>query len=241
MCVHASIEPLAWESEYFHLRTAKLAFSTAAPLLTTADFQPFDIVQAKIPANRVALADDLANLGFFLVEGEIDLSLSIEKDQLGTETANSQAIVSSSRIALNEDIPWLRAQAAQAFALSRFRSPWYQIGDSARFYAEWVEKAVLGTFDHQCLLALNAQMKPAGFVTLRALDNGEARIGLLAVAPEAGGQGVGKQLMLLAQNWCRDKNLSRLHVATQIGNIPALRLYIRSGAVVESTAYWLYR
>ncbi|MDN5970890.1 MAG: dTDP-4-amino-4,6-dideoxy-D-galactose acyltransferase, partial [Enterobacterales bacterium] len=150
MCVHASIEPLAWESEYFHLRTAKLAFSTAAPILTTADFQPFDIVQAKIPADRVALADDLANLGFRLVEGEIDLSLSIEKERLGTEPANSQTMPTSSRIASTEDIPWLRAQAAQAFALSRFRAPWYQTGDSARFYAEWVEKAVLGTFDHQC-------------------------------------------------------------------------------------------
>ncbi|MEG1691292.1 MAG: dTDP-4-amino-4,6-dideoxy-D-galactose acyltransferase, partial [Hafnia sp.] len=132
-------------------------------------------------------------------------------------------------------------QAAQAFALSRFRAPWYQAGDSARFYAEWVEKAVLGTFDHQCLLVLNTQMKPAGFVTLRALANGEARIGLLAVAPEAAGLGIGKQLMQLAQNWCRDNNLSCLHVATQTGNIPALRLYIRSGAVIESSAYWLYR
>lgn len=243
MCVRANIEPLAWESEYFQLRSAKLAFSSTAPQLTTADLQPFDIVQAKIPADRLVLADDLANLGFRLVEGEIDLSLPIGLEQIGTRTANNNAgaTVFGSRIAVAEDIPWLRAQAEQAFALSRFRAPWYQAGDSARFYAEWVEKAVLGTFDHQCLLVLNTQRKPAGFVTLRALANGEARIGLLAVAPEAAGLGIGKQLMQLAQNWCRDNNLSCLHVATQTGNIPALRLYIRSGAVIESTAYWLYR
>lgn len=70
MCVRANIEPLAWESEYFQLRSAKLAFSSTAPQLTTADLQPFDIVQAKIPANQLVLADDLANLGFRLVEGK---------------------------------------------------------------------------------------------------------------------------------------------------------------------------
>lgn len=104
MCVRANIEPLAWESEYFQLRSAKLAFSSTAPQLTTADLQPFDIVQAKIPANQLVLADDLANLGFRLVE-EIDLSLSTGLEQIGTRNANSAGTtIFGSRIAVPEDI-----------------------------------------------------------------------------------------------------------------------------------------
>lgn len=40
---------------------------------------------------------------------------------------------------------------------------------------------------------------------------------------------------------CRQQGMQRLRVATQVGNIAALRLYQRQGAVIESTAYWLYR
>lgn len=125
--------------------------------------------------------------------------------------------------------------------MSRFRTPWYQPQDSGRFYAEWVEKAVYGTFDHACLLALDDTGAPQGFVTLRALAEGGARIGLLAVDRAASRCGVGRRLVAQAQAWCHAQQLSRLSVATQVGNLAAQRLYLGCGARVDATAYWLYR
>ena len=237
MCVHASIEALAWESEFFHRRCARLNFSADAPVIDVSQLAAFDVVQAKIAANQVALADALADLNFRLVEGEVDLAVSI-----GTENAEISAPERQNvRLAGEGDISWLKQQAAQAFALSRFRAPWYQDGDSGRFYALWAEKAVLGTFDHRCLIVDDEQGAPQGFVTLRDLDGDDVRIGLLAVAPGAAGQGVGGQLMGAATVWCRQYDKRTLRVATQTGNVGALRLYIRSGAQITSTAYWLYR
>ena len=66
-------------------------------------------------------------------------------------------------------------------------------------------------------------------------------IGLLAVVPEAQGQSIGQRLMLAAADWGRARQLERLRVATQISNLTAMRLYLRSGARLESTAYWFYR
>ncbi|MBW7984511.1 dTDP-4-amino-4,6-dideoxy-D-galactose acyltransferase [Enterobacillus tribolii] len=237
MCVHASIEALAWESEFFHRRCARLNFSADAPVIDASQLAAFDVVQAKIAANQVALADALADLNFRLVEGEVDLAVSI-----GTENAEISAPERQNvRLAGEGDISWLKQQAAQAFALSRFRAPWYQNGDSGRFYALWAEKAVLGTFDHRCLIVGDEQGAPQGFVTLRDLDGDDVRIGLLAVAPGAAGRGVGGQLMGAATAWCRQHDKRTLRVATQTGNVGALRLYIRSGAQITSTAYWLYR
>ncbi|EFE96922.1 dTDP-4-amino-4,6-dideoxy-D-galactose acyltransferase [Serratia odorifera] len=234
MSVRASIEPLSWESDYFQRRSAKLHFDPAAPLLTSDALDAYALVQAKIPAARLDLADALAAYGFRLAEGEIDLALAI-----GTECASIQPPLL--RVATPSDIPVLRAAAENVFTASRFRMPWYAAQDSGRFYATWIEKAVLGTFDHQCLLTLNEARQPTGFVSLRDIGEGQARIGLLAALPGTGGQGIGAQLMAAAIDWCRQRRIQRLWVATQISNVAALRLYQRHGALIESTAYWLYR
>ncbi len=237
MRVHANIEPLAWESEFFALGSARLNFSTTAPVLTEAGLAAYALVQAKIPAHQTAWADALSGLGFQLVEAEVDLLLNI-----GTECASSQsALPPAIRLAVPEDIPVLRAAAANVFTASRFRAPWYDVQDSGRFYAAWIEKAVLGTFDHQCLLALDEAGQPEGFVSLRDIGGQEVRIGLLAAFPGASGKGIGARLMAAAIAECRKDSRMRLRVATQLGNIAALRLYQRQGAVIESTSYWLYR
>lgn len=232
--IRASIEPLNWESRFFNLASGKLNFSADAPLLTQDGLNSFALTQAKIAADNMPLADALADFGFRLVEGEVDLCLSLD------DTPRPDPLPYL-RIADSADIPALRAAASQVFTLSRFRSPWYQPGDSGRFYAQWVENAVCGTFDHHCLLVENASAEPQGWVTLRQLNEAEARIGLLAVWPGVTARGIGAQLMSAAERWCRQRGVQRLWVATQAGNVAALRLYLRRGANVESTAYWLYR
>ena len=132
-------------------------------------------------------------------------------------------------VAQETDIPALRQLASAAFAQSRFRAPWYAPDASRRFYAQWIENAVRGTFDHQCLILRAASGGIRGYVSLRELNATDARIGLLA------------ELMQTALNWAYARGKTTLRVATQMGNTAALKRYIQSGANVESTAYWLYR
>lgn len=222
--IHATLAPLDWENRFFGVNSSVVCFSEQAPALQEEQLSTWSRIQAKIPAHRTDWLDGLQQLGFQLVEGEVDLVLSV-----GTQNANIHV-----DIAQPEDIPALRQAASQVFTQSRFRAPWYKPDDSGRFYAQWIENAVLGTFDHQCLMLHNRE-KRQGFVTLRQLNAGEARIGLLA------GQGLGEELMAAAQDWCRQRGLQTLRVATQVSNTAALRRYIKSGATIESTAFWFYR
>lgn len=226
----ASVTPLAWENAFFDINSGLLSFGGEVPV-TEESLQSFDLVQAKVATQQTAEIDALTALGFRLVEGEADFVLSVD-------SASRPADI---RIARAEHIPFLRKAASEAFAHSRFRAPWYKPGDSGRFYAQWVENGVNGAFDHQCLLALSPDGAIQGFVTLRELSDGSARIGLLATLPEAQGLGVGQRLTAAACDWSRARRLSRLHVATQLANLPALRLYQRCGGVIERTAYWFYR
>ncbi|RAU31602.1 dTDP-4-amino-4,6-dideoxy-D-galactose acyltransferase [Enterobacter sp. ECC-175] len=218
------LEPLQWESAFFAVPSAIVRLREEAPALTQADFSAWQRVQAKVPAGRADLLDALQRRGFQMVEGEVDLSLSVGRHASpGAEMAKEQ------------DIAVLRQMAAEAFALSRFRAPWYAPDDSGRFYAQWVENAVKGTFDHVCFVFRAEDSRITGFVTLRKLNDREARIGLLA------GRGMGEKLMQAALHWAQRQHLSTLRVATQMGNTAALKRYIASGANVDATAYWLYR
>lgn len=53
MRVHASIEPLNWESDFFQLKSAKLHFDDSAATVSHADLDAYALVQAKIPAYRL--------------------------------------------------------------------------------------------------------------------------------------------------------------------------------------------
>ncbi len=220
----ARVEPLDWESEFFGLQSAIVRLDDSAAELTTGALSGWARVQAKIPADRSDWLDALQQLGFRLVEGEVDLTLTVRP---GASVA--------AEVATEADIPALRDMAAQDFALSRFRAPWYPPQDSGRFYARWIENAVRGTFDHQCLLLRAESGDIRGYVSLRELNETDARIGLLA------GRGAGAELMQAALNWAQARGKKTVRVATQMGNTAALKRYIQSGANVESTAFWLYR
>ncbi|ENB7197752.1 dTDP-4-amino-4,6-dideoxy-D-galactose acyltransferase [Enterobacter bugandensis] len=222
--LHGVLESLKWESAFFARPSAIVRWRENAPALQEVDFSAWQRVQAKIPADRADLLDALQQHGFQLVEGEVDLSITLTRHD-----------ASGAEIATEQDIPVLRQMAARAFAQSRFRTPWYASDDSGRFYAQWVENAVKGTFDHVCLIYRAANGQIQGFVSLRKLNEREARIGLLA------GRGMGEKLMQAALHWAQLQQVETLRVATQVGNTAALKRYIASGANIDATAYWLYR
>ena len=222
--LHGVLESLEWESAFFARPSAIVRWRENAPALQEVDFSAWQRVQAKIPADRADLLDALQQHGFQLVEGEVDLAITLTRHD-----------ASGAEIATEQDIPVLRQMAARAFAQSRFRTPWYAPDDSGRFYAQWVENAVKGTFDHVCLIFRAANGQIQGFVSLRKLNEREARIGLLA------GRGMGEKLMQAALHWAQLQQVETLRVATQVGNTAALKRYIASGANIDATAYWLYR
>ncbi|MGP6138257.1 dTDP-4-amino-4,6-dideoxy-D-galactose acyltransferase [Enterobacter chuandaensis] len=222
--LHGVLESLEWESTFFARSSAIVRWRENAPALQEADLSAWQRVQAKIPAERADLLDALQQQGFQLVEGEVDLSITLTRHD-----------ASGAEIATEQDIPVLRQMAARAFAQSRFRTPWYAPDDSGRFYAQWIENAVKGTFDHVCLVFRAANGQIQGFVSLRKLNEREARIGLLA------GRGMGEKLMQAALHWAQQQQVETLRVATQVGNTAALKRYIASGANIDATAYWLYR
>lgn len=194
-----------------------------APALQDADFSAWQRVQAKIPADRADLLDALQQHGFRLVEGEVDLCYRGSLRLTGRGNCNGAGY------------PHAAQDGGAGLRSEPFPGAWYAPDDSGRFYAQWIENAVKGTFDHVCLVFRTDGGQIQGFVSLRRLTEHEARIGLLA------GRGMGEKLMQAALHWAEQQQVSTLRVATQMGNTAALKRYIASGASIDATAYWLYR
>lgn len=240
MSVHANIEPLVWENQFFFAGdsvSAKLVFRDEAPLLTTECLQSYRLLQAKVASQQHQLVDQLMASGFQLVESEVDCVFT--KAQLVND--DQRPLASSLRLATSADRQALTAIARQSFRLSRFRAPWYHASASSDFYAQWVVNAIGGQFDDECWLWQDALSPPQGFITLRWLPQKQARIGLLAVNQQQQKQGIGQQLLQLALHRCQQQGIERLLVATQLSNLAALNLYLRYQAKISQTAYWLYR
>ncbi|WP_241618177.1 dTDP-4-amino-4,6-dideoxy-D-galactose acyltransferase [Rosenbergiella epipactidis] len=224
-----TIDLLAWESAFFSQRVGKVDLAEL-DRLSVEECADWDMVQAKVSSTDYQSLDTLTGKGFALVEGEAELVIPI------TETTRQSGI----RIARPAHIDALRHLAGSLFTGSRFRAPWFDHSLTQQFYAQWIENAVQGTFDDQCLLTLDEQGGVSGFVSLRHSAH-IARIGLLGVASTHQGAGLGQQLLLAATDWARSKGLSELHITTQLSNVSAMRLYLRHGARLTSTSYWLYR
>lgn len=230
MTIHARIEALPWDSAFFARRVAMLRLDRDAGALTREALGGFDLVQAKIAADDYASLDGLSEVGFQVVEAEVDLRAEVP-------AASSELVGVSG--AEQSDIDALRAIAAEAFTTTRFRPPWFASGEGGRLYAQWVENAARGIFDHACLVSRERELR-AGFITLRRLEGQEARVGLIAVAKGLEGRGTGKRLVQAAFDWSRRAGAGTLRVATQLGNLRALRLFEQSGFSSAVTSYWLY-
>ncbi|CAL1329433.1 dTDP-4-amino-4,6-dideoxy-D-galactose acyltransferase [Candidatus Providencia siddallii] len=240
MCIFADIEFLKWESNFFNRLTARLNFNVNSNRILVSNLDKFDIIHAKVLSSEKILIDNLGKIGFFFIEGEINLLLKISFNNSFFKTVLlEQEKVYVAKVC---DIDLLAEVASIIFfEKTRFRFPWYNKKKIKEFYSLWIKKSVLGTFDNVCLLIKDKHKTILGFVTLRDVGVDVAQIGLLAKIPKSSGVNIGKKLMLAVFEWCKKNNKKQLKITTQISNNIALNLYLCSGASIVDISYWLYR
>ncbi len=106
-----------------------------------------------------------------------------------------------------------------------------------RLYKLWVVNSinkriastVLGYYDNDNLV---------GFITLK-LTGVEAKVGLFAVDSEFQGKGIGKKLLISAENWVSKNGGETMVIATQGKNINACYFYKKNGYVLLTSVFLL--
>ncbi|MDA8695948.1 GNAT family N-acetyltransferase [Flavobacteriales bacterium] len=102
-----------------------------------------------------------------------------------------------------------------------------------KLYVHWIRATIDGLWDASVLGFMQGNQL-TGFITVEFPESG-TRIGLVAVHPDAQGQGIGKQLIAAASTQAMRKGAKNLKVSTQGTNETAKLAYIKGGFVLHST------
>jgi len=145
------------------------------------------------------------------------------------------------RKASHQDIDMLRKIARTIYKLSRYYyDSNFDPTKVSEFYSNWVEKAVLGTFDDYAYVLCQEQ-EPAGFCSVKEVASNVAKIGLFGMAPTYSGKGLAQYFLDLILQELKEKGFSYVEVVTQGRNYGAQRLYQRSGFITRSTELWYHK
>jgi ribosomal protein S18 acetylase RimI-like enzyme len=232
-----SVTPLTWDTEFFGDRTAMVhldADGDADALARLAD--SCSTAYLLCEATQVDAIHAAENHGFRLV----DLRCVVE---LGTPVVGSVAPGITVREATEREIGVVADMAAQLHDNTRFANDPAIPGAKV---AELYRRYILRDASTAGWSVLVAQRGGAiiGYATHgpndRESPGDTGTIGLIGVAPEARGLGLGASLIAQGVQRENDAGRSRMSVVTQGGSRPALAMYQRAGFVVSRVDTWLH-
>ncbi len=138
-----------------------------------------------------------------------------------------------------DDLPVLRAIARISHTDTRFYAdPRFARERCDALYETWIERSCTG-YAQTVLVAQGADGRALGYITGH-LRGEAASIGLIAVAPEAQGRGLGPRMVNAFLAWGAGQNATRATVVTQGRNVRAQRLYQRCGFVTSMVQVWYH-
>jgi dTDP-4-amino-4,6-dideoxy-D-galactose acyltransferase len=234
-------EYLEWDSRFFGFRIARVTTNRLTP-------ERLKAIRSWCEAMRIAclyfLADSsdrrtawLAHEASFRL---VDLRVTLESDVKGLNSGRDAGGTYAVRPSTPADIQVLRTIARQSHHASRFYyDPNFPTALCDALYETWITKSCEGYADVVLVPELGGRV--AGYVSCHLGGNGTGRIGLLAVAPDAQSQGIGRLLVEASRRWFAQQGMGRATVVTQGRNADAQRLYQRGGFITRSVEEWHHR
>jgi dTDP-4-amino-4,6-dideoxy-D-galactose acyltransferase len=232
-----SIKKLTWDSDFFGFGIAQLEeLHEASDLIFVDEFAKSNnirLVQALADLKNTKFIEILENSGFHYVDTRVDFVMELNKK--GNKNIHW--------IQANEsDIEDIKSIADSLFIDSRFFHPIFDQARANELFNLWAEKAVKGEFDNLCLKStLNGTEELTGLVTIKFLNEKDARIGLIGVSRKHLGKGIGTYLIDSAITFLKENDFEKLFIATQGKNLGAINLYIKSGFKIKSLHNWFYK
>jgi GNAT superfamily N-acetyltransferase len=225
-------------------RAYEAAVEAARAAVAEADRLGIRHLSARVDSRELPVLQALEANGFQLVDAI--LRFSLDAADFGGVGALPDGVVL--RDAMPSDIEPLAVLAARGFLYDRFHNdPLLAPGVADRVHAAWLTNAVNGKAGDGVLVA-EVDGRPAGFFIL-SLDRlaGEflgTTIGtlvLITVDAALRRRGVARALSLGSVAWLAERGAARFEVGTQLANVPAANVYLKSGFRLVQTSVSLRR
>lgn len=230
---------LEWDSKFFGCRIARLQESrlnedALAQSLGWCRKEHIDCLYFLADPDPVTVTLAQA-AGFHLV----DVRVTLETDPRDALPPPKETPI---RPWMPADIGRLRSIAASNHQGSRFyRDGHFPLERCDELYSTWIERSCRA--DAAQVFVAEFAQQVAGYISCHAPIQGvtgEGNIGLLGVAADARHLGLGRNLLLHALAWFRNRGISSVTVVTQGQNVAAQRLYQKAGFTIQSKQLWYH-
>lgn len=210
-----------FDSEIFGFRVAKIEIldsESVKDLIEDLITNKVKYATYRVQSNNFPTIHALEKSGFILVDGLISLSIDISNIEKGETTDRI-------READRNDSSKLRNLTSGLYLISRaFNDPLIPKNKANEFYVRWIENSILGKAADS-VLVWEEIGEILGYITLQK----KGQIPLLGVSKEARGKGIARKLINASFNKFKEWKVENIIIETQMGNIPALRVYSACG------------
>ena len=226
------IEPLIWDSNFFHLKIGRILPGSFDKVIFQEEKKHYDLIYIFEDSYNLNAINKISELSI----PPIDIKLTYTKKIINA--IDIPEIYNYTLPSVNEQLLKLSFAAGQysRFNLDKnFNTTQYEA-----LYQQWITASVQKE-NADFILVSNNQAHPTGFITL--IDKQTyIQIGLLAVDSNFRGSGIGQKLIQKAIFTAFCSNFKTIKVTTQKQNSSACRLYEQCGFAVESSIhvyhYW---
>ena len=234
---------LDWDTAFFGARIARVNAGRVAPdaypaILDWCAQDRVECLYLLADPNDSPTGRGAEENGFHLTD--IRVTFERKLDDVA-QPLRSMGEESYSRIRLVQegDIPALVAIARVSHTDSRFyHDPGFSRERCDELYGVWLDKSCRG--GASAVFVAESNHLPVGYITCQ-VDGDTGSVGLIGLAAEARGAGLGAQLVQQALAWFGSENMRRVTVVTQGRNATAQRLYQRAGFLHQSIELWYHR
>lgn len=229
------IKLLEWDSNFFGFNIGQLCLEefhkNPQALSHHLSAKNISLAQSNVDLKNSETIKKLEAFGFHFVDLNITFSRTIgiiRRPKLRLEQATER------------DLDALVSIAQNLYSKTRFNYPPFSPEIVQRFYNTWIKNAITGTYDNVCLISGRGDQN-SGFITLKLLSAGKARIGLIGVHPHHQNKRTGSNLLQGALNYLQERRIKHLNVSTQGKNIKAQNFFISNQFRVSRISSWYYR
>ncbi|MBU3178174.1 GNAT family N-acetyltransferase [Clostridium estertheticum] len=223
------IKELEWDSNYWNINIANCIYENEDEIVEYLNGKNVDLIQTQVNINKTEDIRKLENLNFKFIELNVTYHINIESNKMyGTN------FTVANKCNLND----IQNIANQVFISSRYNV--INIEKTKEFYKMWAKKSIMGELDDVCLIQKDEMNQTEGFITIKAIDENSARIGLIGVKPGCQNKLVGTHLLNQAKIYLLAKGIKSLFVSTQGSNIRAQNFYAKNKFQVVDISVWLY-
>ena len=193
-------------------------------------FKPKSFIDVKIPVDQIAPLTALQNLGFRLIDTNVQLLRTAGEMRLGDYKC---------RFASDSDFDSVCEIAGSSFTKSRFHlDPLINKETADLVKREWAGNFFKGLRGKWMVLA-EVEDKVVGFLQLLKKSDSTIVIDLIAIKANMQGKGIAGSMISFANSKCLEAP-GDIIVGTQISNIQSLAFYIKHGFRIISADYVLH-